>query len=294
MNTCSYPHVLVTGASSGIGRATALRLAANGYHVFAGVRKPADGSALAEAAAGELTPLLLDVTDTQQVAAAVKTVAGHVGGAGLAGLVNNAGIGVFGPLELIPIEQFRRQLEVNVTGQLAVTQAAIPLLRRARGRVVMIGSIGTRFTPPFIGPLAASKSTLTTMSDALRQELAPWGVRVTVVEPGSIRSEAVGKLESDARAVMDDATAEGRALYEDAFLRLVGFFAGLHERGSSPDVVAETVERALRASRPRPCYLSGKNARRMATIARLLPVPAQDALRRRLAGQPAPGSLISA
>lgn len=294
MDTCTQPHVLVTGASSGIGRATALRLAASGSHVYAGVRKPADGTALAEAAAGELTPLLLDVTDTQQVTAAVKTIAGHVGDAGLAGLVNNAGIGVFGPLELIPIEQFRRQLEVNVTGQLAVTQAAIPLLRRARGRVVMIGSIGTRFTPPFIGPLAASKSTLTTMSNALRQELAPWGIRVTVVEPGSIRSEAVGKLESDARTVMNDATAEGRALYENAFLHLVGFFAGLHEKGSSPDVVAETVERALRASRPRSRYLSGKNARRMATIARLLPAPAQDALRRRLAGQPAPGSFCRA
>lgn len=294
MDTCAHPHVLVTGASSGIGRATALRLAASGYHVFAGVRKPADGTALAEAAAGEITPLLLDVTDTRQITAAVKAIDGHVGDAGLAGLVNNAGIGVFGPLELIPIEQFRRQLEVNVTGQLAVTQAVIPLLRRARGRVVMIGSIGARFTPPFVGPLAASKSTLTTMSGALRQELAPWGVRVTVVEPGSIRSEAVGKLESDARTVLNDATAEGRALYENAFLHLVGFFAGLHEKGSSPDVVAETVERALRASRPRSRYLSGKNARRMATIARLLPVPAQDALRRRIAGQPAPASFCEA
>ncbi len=294
MNTCTLPHVLVTGASSGIGRATALRLAASGYHVFAGVRKPADATALAEAAAGELTPLLLDVTDAEQITAAVKTIEGHAGDAGLAGLVNNAGIGVFGPLELIPIEQFRRQLEVNVTGQLAVTQAVLPLLRRARGRIVMIGSIGTRFTPPFIGPLAASKSTLTTMSDALRQELAPWDIRVTVVEPGSIRSEAVGKLESDARAVMNGATADGRALYENAFLHLVGFFAGLHEKGSSPDVVAETVERALRTSHPRSCYLSGKNARRMATIARLLPVPAQDGLRRRLAQQPAPGSLCRA
>ncbi len=294
MNTCTLPHVLVTGASSGIGRATALRLAASGYHVFAGVRKPADAAALAEAAAGELTPLLLDVTDAEQITAAVKTIEGHAGDAGLAGLVNNAGIGVFGPLELIPIEQFRRQLEVNVTGQLAVTQAVLPLLRRARGRIVMIGSIGTRFTPPFIGPLAASKSTLTTMSDALRQELAPWDIRVTVVEPGSIRSEAVGKLESDARAVMNGATADGRALYENAFLHLVGFFAGLHEKGSSPDVVAETVERALRTSHPRSCYLSGKNARRMATIARLLPVPAQDGLRRRLAQQPAPGSLCRA
>jgi NAD(P)-dependent dehydrogenase (short-subunit alcohol dehydrogenase family) len=291
MNTCTRPHVLVTGASSGIGRATALRLATGGYHVFAGVRKAADGAALAEAATGELTPVILDVTDLQQIGSAVKTIADHVGDTGLSGLVNNAGIGVFGPLELIPIEKFRRQLEVNVTGQLAITQAAIPLLRTARGRIVMIGSIGARFTPPFVGPLAASKSTLTTMSDALRQELAPWDISVTLVEPGSIRSEAVDKLESDARTVLNDTTQGGRALYENAFLHLVGFFARIHEKGSSPDVVAEIVEHALRAAHPRSCYLSGKNARRMAMTARLLPVPIQDALRRKLAHQPARGSL---
>ncbi len=291
MNACTRAHVLVTGASSGIGRATALRLAAHGYHVYAGVRKPADATAVATAAAGELTPLLLDVVDADQIKAAVHTIDGHVGKAGLAGLVNNAGIGVFGPLELTDIEAFRRQLDVNVTGQLAVTQAFLPLLRRSRGRVVMIGSIGVRFTPPFIGPLAASKSALATLSTALRQELAPFAVRVVVVEPGSIRSEAVGKLDADARQVMSQATAEGRALYQDAFLHLVSFFAALHHRGSAPDAVAKTVEHALTAARPRASYLSGRNARRMALVAALLPPAAQDLLRRRLAHQPAPASL---
>ncbi len=291
MNACTRAHVLVTGASSGIGRATALRLAAHGYHVYAGVRKPADATAVATAAAGELTPLLLDVVDAAQIKAAVHAIDGHVGQAGLAGLVNNAGIGVFGPLELTDIEAFRRQLDVNVTGQLAVTQAFLPLLRRSRGRVVMIGSIGVRFTPPFIGPLAASKSALATLSTALRQELAPFAVRVVVVEPGSIRSEAVGKLDTDARQVMSQATAEGRALYQDAFLHLVSFFAALHHRGSAPDAVAKTVEHALTAARPRASYLSGRNARRMALVAALLPPAAQDLLRRRLAHQPAPASL---
>jgi NAD(P)-dependent dehydrogenase (short-subunit alcohol dehydrogenase family) len=298
MNACARPHVLVTGASSGIGRATALRLAAHGCHVYAGVRKPADGTALTEAAtaasasaqAGELTPLLLDITDPAQIAAAAKTIDEHAGDHGLAGLVNNAGIGVFGPLELIGIEQFRRQLDVNVTGQLAITQAVLPMLRRARGRIVMIGSIGTRFTPPFIGPLAASKSTLATLSAALRQELAPWDIRVVLVEPGSIRSEAVGKLDADARQVLSQASPEGQALYQDAFLNLVGFFSALHHKGSPPEVVAETVERALTTPRPRTSYLSGKNAGRMALAAAVLPPAAQDALRRRLAHQPARAS----
>jgi len=290
MNACTRPHVLVTGTSSGIGRATALCLAARGYHVYAGVRKPADGAALAEAAAGELTPLILDVTDPAQIAAAGQAIAGHVGDTGLTGLVNNAGIGVFGPLELITIEQFRRQLEINVTGQLAVTQAVLPMLRRARGRIVMIGSIGTRFTPPFIGPLAASKATLVTLTTALRQELAPWDIRVVLVEPGSIHSDAAGKLDADARQVMSQASPDGRALYQDAFLHLVAFFSALHHKGSPPEEVAKTVERALTTHRPRASYLAGKNARRMALAAAVLPPAAQDALRRRLTHQPARAS----
>jgi NAD(P)-dependent dehydrogenase (short-subunit alcohol dehydrogenase family) len=293
MNSCARPHVLVTGASSGIGRATALRLAAGGHHVYAGVRKPADGTALQQATAGEITPLPLDVTDAGQIAAAAAAVAGHVAGAGLAGLVNNAGIGVFGPLEVIPIEQFRRQLEVNVTGQLAVTQAFLPLLRRARGRIVLIGSIGTRFTPPFTGPVSASKSTIATMAEALRQELAPWDVRVVLIEPASIHTEAVDKLELDAERLLSEADPTQRALYEDAFRRLVRTGVTRERKGSPPDVVAEAVARALTTPRPRARYLVGKDARTMALMAALLPARVQDALRRRLAHQPAPGSFAT-
>jgi NAD(P)-dependent dehydrogenase (short-subunit alcohol dehydrogenase family) len=290
MNACTRPHVLVTGASSGIGRASTLRLAARGYHVYAGIRKTADGAVLARAAAGAVTPLLLDVTDPTQIATATQAIDEHAGAAGLAGLVNNAGIGVFGPLELIGIEQFRRQLDVNVTGQLAVTQAVLPMLRRARGRIVMIGSIGSRFTPPFIGPLAASKSALATLSTALRQELAPFDIRVVLIEPGSIRSEAVGKLDDDARQVLSQVSPGGRALYQDAFLNLVGFFSALHHDGSPPSVAAKTVEHALITPRPRARYLTGKNARRMALAAAVLRPAAQDALRRRLTHQPARAS----
>jgi NAD(P)-dependent dehydrogenase (short-subunit alcohol dehydrogenase family) len=295
MNSCARPHVLVTGASSGIGRATVARLAADGYHVHAGVRRPADGAALQDAtrkafAPGEVTPLLLDVTDRAQIAAAARAVTEHVGAAGLAGLVNNAGIGGFSPLELTGADDLRRLLDVNVTGQLAVTQAFLPLLRRAQGRIVMVGSIGTRFTPPFTGPLAASKSALTTMAEALRQELAPWNISVVVIEPGSIRTDAVGKLRSDAAQLISQADPGQRAVYEDSFQRMVTAFTALHDKGSPPDVAARAIAHALAAPRPRARYLTGKNSRRMAIMAAVLPTPVLDAVRRRITHQPAPGS----
>jgi NAD(P)-dependent dehydrogenase (short-subunit alcohol dehydrogenase family) len=292
MSSGTHCHIVVTGTSSGIGRATALRLAAGGHHVFAGVRKPTDAPSPPAASSGEITPLPLDVTDPAQISAAADTVAGHTGTAGLTGLVNNAGIGVFGPLELIPVDEVRRLLEVNVTGQLAVTQALLPLLRQARGRIVLIGSIGVRFTPPFVGPLAASKSALATLGEALRQELAPWDIRVVLIEPASVRTEAVDKLEHDAQQLLNQATPTGRALYQDAFRRLVATFAAQHDQGSPPEAAAEAVTHALTTPQPRAHYLAGKNSRRMAILAAALPTPVLDALRRRQAHQPAPGSRV--
>jgi NAD(P)-dependent dehydrogenase (short-subunit alcohol dehydrogenase family) len=292
MSAGTHCHIVVTGTSSGIGRATALHLAAAGYHVYAGVRKPTDAPSPPAASSGEITPLPLDVTDPAQIRAAAATVAGHTGTAGLNGLVNNAGIGVFGPLELIPVQQFWRLLEVNVTGQLAVTQALLPLLRQARGRIIIIGSIGARFTPPFVGALAASKSALATMGEALRQELAPWDIRVVVMEPASVRTEAVDKLQHDAQQLLDQTTPTGRALYQDAFRRLVATFAAQHEHGSPPEVVAEAVAHALTTPQPRAHYLVGKNSHRMAFLAAALPTPVLDALRRRQTHQPAPGSRL--
>jgi NAD(P)-dependent dehydrogenase (short-subunit alcohol dehydrogenase family) len=292
MSAGTHCHIVVTGTSSGIGRATALHLAAAGYHVYAGVRKPTDAPSPPAASSGEITPLPLDVTDPAQIRAAAATVAGHTGTAGLNGLVNNAGIGVFGPLELIPVDEVRRLLEVNVTGQLAVTQALLPLLRQARGRIIIIGSIGARFTPPFVGALAASKSALATMGEALRQELAPWDIRVVVMEPASVRTEAVDKLQHDAQQLLDQTTPTGRALYQDAFRRLVATFAAQHEHGSPPEVVAEAVAHALTTPQPRAHYLVGKNSHRMAFLAAALPTPVLDALRRRQTHQPAPGSRL--
>ena len=144
---------------------------------------------------------------------------------------------MFGALEIIPIEQFRRQLEVNVTGQLAVTQALLPLLREARGRIVMIGSIGTRFTPPFTGPVSASKSAITTMAEALRQELAPWDIRVVLIHPASIHTEAVDELARDAERLLRESDACARALYEDAFRSFVR--VGLARERNGARIVAQ-------------------------------------------------------
>jgi NAD(P)-dependent dehydrogenase (short-subunit alcohol dehydrogenase family) len=286
---CTHQHTLVTGASSGIGRATALRLAAAGQHVYAGIRRPGDGEELVRSAAGgELSPLILDVTDSSHIAAAADAVAGHTGR--LDGLVNNAGIGLACPAELVRLDDFRRSLEVNVTGQLAVTQAFLPLLRRARGRIVVISSIGVRFTPPFAGPLDATKAALAALADSLRQELAPWSIKVVLIEPASINSGVADKVIRDATAVMAAASPEDRALYEDTFTRMLAVMQRREGSGSPPDVAAATIVRALTAARPRTVYLTGKDSRRLAMLS-LLPVPVLDAARRHVFGLPAPGSL---
>jgi NAD(P)-dependent dehydrogenase (short-subunit alcohol dehydrogenase family) len=292
--TCSRSHVLVTGASSGIGRATALRLAAAGRHVFAGVRNPEAGRRLiAEAVGGAVTPVRLDVTDSGQIAAATTEVTDHVGDAGLDGLVNNAGIGMACPTELLPLEMFRELVEVNVTGQLAVTQAFLPLLRAARGRIIIVSTIGVRFLPPFAGPLDATKAALAALGDALRQELAPWGVRVVLVEPASIDSAAAGKVSRDADAVMAAASPSGRALYEDTFAGMLAVMRHREENGSDPGVAAATIVRALTTDRPHDVYLTGRFARRLALIS-TLPTPILDAVRRRVFGLPSPGSRVAA
>ena len=172
--------VVVTGSSSGIGEACALRLVAAGWRVYGGVRSPEAGELLRGRG---IEPLELDVTNAEQIAAAAETV-----GDSLDGLVDNAGIAIAAPLELVPVEELRHQLEVNVIGQVAVTQAFLPALRRSRGRIVLMGSIGGRSALPFLGPYAASKHALEAIADSLRVELRPWGIAVAIVEPASIKS----------------------------------------------------------------------------------------------------------
>lgn len=255
-----YAAVVVTGASTGIGRAVALRLVERSYTVFAGVRKEADGEALREAAgAGKerLIPIILDVTDAAQIAAAATQVAAAVGGAGLSGLVNNAGIAVTGPLEFIPIEQFRQQLEVNVTGQVAVAQAFLPLLRKRRGRIVNIGSISGLNTVPMFGPYCASKYAMEAVSDALRMELAPHGIHVSLLEPSSINTPIWDKSLTSADAMSAGMPPAAEALYGDT-MRAARKLGQEAARTALPvEVVVKAVEHALTARRPKPRYLVG-------------------------------------
>lgn len=252
--------VLVTGASSGIGRATALRLSRGGWHVLGGVRTEADAESLRS---DGIEPVFLDVTSAEQVAAAAA-----VASPGLHGLVENAGIAVAAPLELVPLDELRRQLEVNVVGQVAVLQALLPALRRARGRIVLMGSIGGRSALPFLGPYAASKHALEAFADVLRVELAPWNLAVSIVEPASVKTPIWTKGAEHAGAMQAGADAEAASLYAE---RIARFRAVALKRGPGidADVVARAVEHALTSSRPKPRYLVGRDAHLRAWVERL-------------------------
>jgi NAD(P)-dependent dehydrogenase (short-subunit alcohol dehydrogenase family) len=280
--------IVITGTSSGIGRAAALALAARGFHVFAGVRREEDGEALRAAASGGVTPVRLDVTDPLLIAGAVRRVEEATGGAGLAALVNNAGIGAPWPMELVPLEEFRRHLEVNLTGQLAVTQAFLPMVKQARGRIVNVGSEGGRITLPFLGPITATKHALVSVTDALRMELRPWGVHVVLVEPGATKSGAPQKLvAAGRRAIAESFSPAARADYAETFGALVERIAAGHERrGSEPEVVAGAVVRAVTDRRPRTRYPIGGQAKALTRLARFLPDRALDGLFLRVLGLP--------
>lgn len=266
--------VLVTGASTGIGRATALLLAREGFTVYAGVRKEADGEALG----ASVTPITLDVTDAGQIAQAAERIDR------LDALVNNAGVGVTGPLEFVSLDALRWQYEVNVFGQVAVTQAMLPKLRASRGRVVTVGSVGSWITLPFGGPLCSSKHAIRSLNDALRMEVKPYGVAAVLIEPGSIHTAAVDKLEDEVEPRLAAIGAEGRRLYGDAYRAMTA--AGLKEErtGSSPDVVARAILRALTARKPHSRYPAGKKSRLMSTLGRILPQYTLDTLRLRALG----------
>ncbi|MEO8392803.1 MAG: SDR family NAD(P)-dependent oxidoreductase [Chloroflexota bacterium] len=267
--------VVVTGASKGIGQATAIRLAKAGFIVFAGVRNLADGEAIRREHSS-IRPLLIDVTNVQQIAEAAEKVRNQVAGQGLYGLVNNAGIAVAAPLEFLPIEDFRTQMEVNLVGQLAVTQAFLPCIRQARGRIINVSSIGGRIAGPVMGAYHASKFALEGLSDSLRQQLAPWGIEVVVIEPGAIATpiwdtgaqtadKMIAKMNPQVNELYGKQLAGGRAWAEQSA-----------KNGAPADAVAQVIEKALTIARPRTRYTVGRDALIASRIIAKLPDRLRD------------------
>ncbi len=250
-------NIVITGASTGIGEACALRLDGLGYRVFAGVRKTVDGEALKKKARGQLSPVLLDVTNEESIADAVRTV----GDVPLAGLVNNAGIVVPGPLELVPIAMWRKQLEVNVIGQVAVTQAFLPMLRAGRGRIVNMGSVAGRSALPFSGPYCASKFALEGLTDSLRMELRQFGISVSIVEPGAIQTPIWDKSAAGANEYLNAAPAPLLELYRALLGKLQAAAAHAGKHAVGPEEVAKAVEHALTSSKPKTRYVVGSDAK---------------------------------
>ncbi len=267
--------VLVTGASSGIGRACALRLQAAGYRVFAGVRDPAAGERLVSDSPG-LRCLRLDVTDPASISEAGAALEAGLGGTRLYGLVNNAGIAVAGPLEFVPPDDLRAQLDVNVVGQLAVTQRFLPLLREAHGRIIFMSSVSGRVALPMTGAYAASKYALEALADALRLELWSSGVKVVLVEPGMVATPIWETSRARADRLAETFPARAFDLYGPLVEAARRRAAAAPREGLAPEVVAQVVERALEAAHPRARYVVGVARRRL--LLRMLPTSWRDRL----------------
>jgi NAD(P)-dependent dehydrogenase (short-subunit alcohol dehydrogenase family) len=275
------PTVLITGASRGIGRAIALRLADGGWDVLGGVRSEADGIALAAERPGRITAIPLDITEADQIAALDAQLPPT-----LDAVVNNAGVLVGGPIEGLPLDELRRQFEINVFGQVAVTQAVLPRLRASKGRIVFISSVSGRISTPMSGAYNGSKFALEGIGDALRLELKPWGIKVSLVEPAQTSTD----IWHNAAAAFDEdygkLTPEHQALYErhaKGFRRVIPMSQKL---AAPADSVARSVEHALTAKRPRARYVVGAGPRIQAALMQVTPAAIGDPILSRLVGVP--------
>ncbi len=262
VNTCPQGStVLITGCSSGIGQACALDLAARGWQVLAGVRRPEDGERLREQGGEPIRPVILDVTDHAALSELTEQLGESLGARGLDGLVNNAGIVTPGPLELLPVDAFRRQLEVNVLGPHAVTQALLPRLRQAAGRIVLVSSISGTITPPHLGAYAASKHALEAMADALRIELRAWRIRVAIVQPDSVDTPIWNKYTGSFSSLYGQDDPERQALYAAQMQRIRDRMHRAGRHGMPTGRVVAAVRHALTARRPKAHYPVGIRTR---------------------------------
>lgn len=274
--------ILVTGASTGIGEACALRLDRGGHRVFAGVRRQVDADRLKAQGSSRLTPVFLDVTDAVQVEAVAKEIAAEAGS--LAGLVNNAGIGKGGPIEFLSLDDWRHQFEVNVIAQVGVTQAMLPLIRKGNGRIVFIGSIGGKSSTQLLAPYSASKFAIEAIGESLRHELRPWHISVSVIEPGAIKTAIWDKASEEADRLERELPDEARDRYANHIAALRRAMEMQTRRGIPPDSVARAVEHALFSDRPRTRYPVGPDAKVQTALVRFLPDRVREAIIRRFAG----------
>ncbi len=275
--------VVVTGASTGIGQTTANRLAAQGFVVFAGVRREADGERLKSQSLPGLRPLMIDVADDSSVKRAAAEVDEATGKAGLVGLVNNAGVSWGGPLEFQELDEIRAMFAVNLFGLIAVTQAMLPMIRRGGGRIVNMGSIGGKMSVPFVSAYSATKFGVEAISDALRVELRPWGIKVACIEPGSIATPLWERGFKQFDAQVEKMSPKALELYGDLIPRMRKIVERQAGAGIPPARVADAVEHALTATRPKTRYLVGNDARAQSAL-RLVPDKGRDALLARVVG----------
>ena len=280
--------VVVTGTSTGIGAATVSRLASNGFHVFGGVRREAEAEAARSMANGAVTPLMIDITDPAMTDAAAKTVEEAVGERGLAGLVNNAGIVKPGPLEFQPLDDFRRQLEVNLIGPLSVIQAFLPLIRRGRGRIVNVGSIGGLLVVPIQGAYSASKFGLEAVSDALRLELRQWKIPVSHVDPGVTDTPIFGKTLGELDRALDALHERGHAEYDAQFAAVRKVVEKSPESAAPAEDLAKAIADALTAEKPKTRYHAGHGSKQAFVAARTLTDHAKDRIVAHEVGLPPP------
>ncbi|MTV27880.1 SDR family NAD(P)-dependent oxidoreductase [Nitriliruptoraceae bacterium ZYF776] len=258
--------VVVSGASTGLGAATTRALAAQGLHVLAGVRREQDGERVRQPG---VEPVIVDVTRAEDIARLAARV--DASGQPLRAVVNNAGLAANAPVETLPLEDWRAVFEVNVFGAVALTQALLPALHRSRGRVVNVTSIGGKVAMPAFGAYSGSKFALEAISDALRQELAPHGVQVVIVEPGGMRTEMGSRGAAAAKAQLARMTPQQRRRYGDTMRAFLGYAAALDRDGLAADEAAGTVVTAVTAARPRTRYTIGREAALLSRLVRFVP-----------------------
>lgn len=253
--------VLITGASTGIGACCALYLDKLGFRVFAGVRTDSDAANLERESSNNLRTVRLDVTKPETLQATARLIENQLAQGALAlHLVNNAGLVVPGPLEYLPLEALRQQFEVNVFGQIAVTQALLPLIRKYSGRVVMMSSIAGRNALPFVGAYSASKFALESLSDSLRLELSTAGIGVSIIEPGSIRTPIWEKARHKADTLAEKLPGEAHERYGKIYEAVMASARRSEARGIAPEAVAKAVHHALSAAKPKTRYVVGRDA----------------------------------